>query len=351
MTWASRVSSALLVVVSLAMCLACLLTVGRSAAAASEVAGRMEQAGARRLSVIDTRENGFINTRTLTMVERISTVASATALGMPFDAVNGTIGPGGERVPVWPVVGEASAVGDIVRGRAPRPGEAAVAASALGKLGLAEPVGYLTSADGLWQYPVVGAFEPRAPFEDLAVGAIVSAPGTEGRELRIVIDDVASAAPTVSAVLTVLAPSDAQGVQVESPTALAQTARDLGAQMSGFGRTLLLLILGAGGFLVAAVVLADVLVRRRDLGRRRTLGITRADLVALVALRTVITALLGAFLGCAAGWGVNAALGALTPVDFTAGIGMLTAVVALLAALPPAAYACRLDPVAVMRTP
>ena len=98
-------------------------------------------------------------------------------------------------------------------------------------------------------------------------------------------------------ILSILAPTDVQGVQVDSPAALAETARDLNAQMSGFGRTLLLLILGAGGFFVAAVVLADVLIRRRDLGRRRTLGVTRADLIALVSLRTLITALLGAALG------------------------------------------------------
>ena len=41
----------------------------------------------------------------------------------------------------------------------------------------------------------------------------------------------------------------------------------------------LLLILGAGAFFVSIVVLADVLIRRRDLGRRRTLGIGRGDLI------------------------------------------------------------------------
>ena len=350
--WAAKVSSILTVVVVMAMCLAALVTVGRSAAAAFDVADRMEQEGARRLSVVDTRDGGFVNARTLAVVRHVSSVESADALGAPFDAVNGLIGPGGTRLPVWPVLGEVDHVGEIVRGRAPRPGEAAVSASQLRTWGLAEPVGYLTTVDGMTQYPIVGAYRARPPFEDLAAGGLVVAlPGAEGRELRVVIDDVASARSTVRSILSILAPTDVQGVQVDSPAALAETARDLNAQMSGFGRTLLLLILGAGGFFVAAVVLADVLIRRRDLGRRRTLGVSRADLIALVTLRTLITALLGAALGCAGGWIINQVSGHPTPVDFTLAIGVLAGLVAAIAALPPAAYASRLDPVDVMRTP
>lgn len=239
MTWAARVSSALIVVVVAAMCFASIVTVGRSASAAADVAARMEQAGARRLSVTDTRDGGFVNARTLGVVREVSTVESATALGTPFDATNGVIGSGGVRVPTWPVLGGVDEAVTLVRGRWPQPGEALVSVAQVRTLNLAEPVGYLTSADGVTQYPIVGAFTPQAAFDDLAAGAIVAAaPDATGRELRVVIDDVTSAGPTVGSILAVLAPSDPQGVQVDSPTALAQTARDLNAQMSGFGRTL-----------------------------------------------------------------------------------------------------------------
>lgn len=87
--WAAKVSSILTVVVVMAMCLAALVTVGRSAAAAFDVADRMEQEGARRLSVVDTRDGGFVNARTLAVVRHVSSVESADALGAPFDAVNG----------------------------------------------------------------------------------------------------------------------------------------------------------------------------------------------------------------------------------------------------------------------
>lgn len=351
-TWAARVSSVLIAVVVATMCFASIVTVGRSASAAAEVAQRMEEAGARRLSVVDTREDGFINPRTLGVVRAVNTVQTANALGAPFDAVNGVIGRGGVRVPVWPVLGDLTHVASLVRGRLPRPGEALVSAGRLPALGMAEPVGYLETVDGSTSYPIVGAFEARAPFEDLAAGAIVAAEDDmPGRELRVVIDDVTSAQPTVTAILATLAPPDIHGVQVDSPTALAATARDLNAQMAGFGRTLLLLILAVGGFFVAAVVLSDVLVRRRDLGRRRTLGVTRSDLISLVLARTAFTGVVGAVPGCLLGWIANQVTGFTTPIHFTAGVGTLAVLVATLAALPPAGYAARLDPVNVMRTP
>jgi len=122
-------------------------------------------------------------------------------------------------------------------------------------------------------------------------------------------------------------------------------------QLAGFGRSLLLMILGVGGLFVAAVVLADVLVRRRDLGRRRTLGITRGDLTALVTIRAAISAALGALLGATAGMITCTRIGYTPSISFTTAIAILAVLTAATAALAPAAYAARLDPVAVMRTP
>ena len=90
---------------------------------------------------------------------------------------------------------------------------------------------------------------------------------------------------------------------------------------------------------MAIVVLADVLIRRRDLGRRRTLGIGRGDLILLVAVRTAVPALLGAVLGSGAGYAVVAGQGGTLGVDFVAAVAVLAALTALLASLAPAAFA------------
>lgn len=352
MTWASKVPSVLLVIVTAAMCFTALATVGRSAAAANDVQQRLEQAGARRLSVVDAKAQGFINDRTLNEIRGINTVQQANALGTPFDAVNGAVGQGGTRIPVWPVIGSVSQVAGTIRGRLPLPGEALISVTMQHALGLAQPVGYLTSADGFWQYPIVGSFTPNELYTDLSAGAIVAtAPGQVAREIRVLVDSIPAARPTVTAVLSILSPADSQGVYLESPIALADTARELNIQLAAAGRSLLLLILAVGGFFIIAVVLADVLVRRRDLGRRRTLGIARSDLITLVAGRATLTATLGGLIGCIAGSANNQALGIATPTQFTLAVGTLAVLTAGMAALPPAAYAARLDPVAVMRTP
>lgn len=352
MTWAAKVPSLLIVVVVAAMCFTSLATIGRSAAAAAEVAHRLEQAGARKLTVLDAKSLGFINTRTLSTIQGMSTIEQANALGAPFDVVNGAVGPGGVRIPVWPVLGEVADVVATVRGRLPQPGEVLVSSTLLSTLNLAEPVGYLETADGLTQYPIVGSFTPTDSNADLAAGALMAAtPDQPGRELRAVINSITTIRPTVAAVMAVLSPSDQQGVYVESPATLAETARDLNNQLADAGRTLLLLILAIGGLFVAAVVLTDVLVRRRDLGRRRTLGITRPDLITLVTGRAAITATIGAILGCIAGAIYNLTLDTGTPIEFTTAVGTLAVIVAALVAFAPAAFAARLDPVTVMRTP
>nr|MCW1079641.1 hypothetical protein [Streptococcus anginosus] len=69
---------------------------------------------------------------------------------------------------------------------------------------------------------------------------------------------------------------------IRSSVSQAKQGVAVTGQVAGMGRALLILILGVGALFIAAVVLADVLIRRRDLGRRRTLGITRGGLVALV---------------------------------------------------------------------
>ncbi len=349
-TWAAKVASALVVAVVAGMCFAAVATVGRSASAVSDVAERLERAGARRLTVIDTKGQGFINESTLGVLNSVSTVESAHALGTPFDTVNGAIGAGGLKLPVWSLLGDTSTAVEMVRGRAPAEGEAIISVKTQRRLLLTEPLGYLTTLDGARQFPIVGAYEAGPALNKLDAGALVNVPDSEAsRELVVTIVDTAAATATVQAVLSVLAPPAQDDVAIESPTGLAATARQLEADLASQGRSLLLLILGVGGLFVAAVVLADVLVRRRDLGRRRTLGVTRTDLVAMVTVRCLITGALGACVGTFAAVVTNRMIGFDTPPQFALGVAVLGLLVAAVAAVAPALYASRLDPVDVMR--
>lgn len=349
--WAAKVPSLLLAVVSAAMCFAALFTVGQNAANRAAVEASLAGAGARTLIVRDTLgDQGFINTRTLGSVDALSTVRTAIALGLPFDSVNGRIGAGGTLVTTWPAHGDLASAVQLTAGRWPQPGEAIVSAPAQAKLGLAQPAGFLTA--GTDQYPVVGAFSAGAPFDDMAIGAIVQADDTQtATELRVVIDTIADAPATQTAVLGILAPADPTGLSVQSPRGLAALTDQVAAQLASHDQGILLLILGVGGLFVAAVVLSDVLVRRRDLGRRRTLGSTRADLAALVTIRATIPAAAGAIVGTVAALISTSQTGFTPPVSFAVAVATLATITAAVAAIAPAAYAARLDPVTVMRTP
>ena len=348
--WATKVSSVVVAVVSAIMCFAALATVGQSAANQASVQASIASRGARVLIVRDTANLGFINTRTLTEVRALSTVDAAIGLGLTVDSTNGRIGPGGTLVTTWPMYGDLSDAIELVKGRWPQPGEAVVSMTGQEKFGLAEPVGYLAVGDD--QYPIVGRYSAKDGFDDLATGAVVNANLQDSAiELRVVIGTISAASVTQSAVLSILAPGDTAGLSVQSPLGVAELTQMVNAQLASFGRSLMLLILGVGGLFVAAVVLADVLVRRHDLGRRRTLGITRTDLTALVMLRAAIPALLGAILGSAIATIITTRLGYRPPYDFCAAVALLATLTAIIAAIPPAVYAARLDPVRVMRTP
>ncbi len=347
--WGAKMASALICIVAGAMCLVPLLTVGRTAAAAAGIASRMEEAGSRRIGVIDANQLGFINERTVSEIDGLSTSEQVVALGQPFDVVNGVVR--GVLTPAWPVVSGMRDIATLHQGRWPREGEAIVARSALARLNLQVPVGYVTTGDGTRRLAVVGSYEPTSGFEDL-VGALTPAAADEaGRELRVLVDSTATAQPTVRAVMAILSPSDPQGVHLTSPAGLADVARDMNRQMATYGRSLLLATLVGGGLLIGMVVLADALIRRKDLGRRRTLGANRWDLTSMVALRAALVAFTGAVVGAILGMVLTARNGVAVPWDFAGALVVLAFLAAGLASIGPAVYAARRDPVTVMRTP
>jgi putative ABC transport system permease protein len=314
------------------------------------VQASLETAGARVLIVRDLSDLGFVNIRTLTEVKNLSSVDSAIGLGLIFDSTNGRIGRGGIYVSTWPVYGDLSDAVLLFEGRWPAPGEALVSASAQTRLGLAEPVGFLSA--GIEQYPIVGQYECLDGFQDLCTGAMINAnTHNKAKELRVIISSISAATVTQTAVLSILAPSQTSGVSVQSPQGLADLSQLVTAQLQDYSRTIFFLAFGSGGLFVGAVVLADVLLHQRDLGRRRTLGISRMDLTALITVRAGIPASLGAVLGCLVTIAVTSSSDYTPGADFVLAVGFLSILVACLAAISPALYAAHVDPVRVMRTP
>jgi len=348
---AQRVSSAMVAVLCAAICTVTLLTVGRTAAAEETVLARLDTAGSRLLVVSDDRDAGLVTPAVLQVLSGLDTVERVVGVDTPFDVVNGVVGDGAERVPAWRVAGDPAQVVSLVEGRWPAPGEALVSDAARRRLGMAEPFGFATDTAGV-EYPVVGAFTARAPFEAFEAGLVVVAdPATATDSVHLVVTGVEAARITEALTLALLAPPDLSQVSVQSPAALADLQRAVSGDLGEYGRGILLLTLGGGAFLIAVVVLAEVLLRRRDLGRRRALGASRWALVGLMVNRTVIAAMPGAAVGTVVGLVAVMRAGDPVPVGFAVAVALLTVLVAAVAAVLPAVLAATRDPVSVLRTP
>ncbi|MDO5067845.1 MAG: hypothetical protein Q4D96_11245 [Propionibacteriaceae bacterium] len=344
----SPVPSALVALVVAATACVALITVGRQAALEADLARDLAGPSARTLTVTDVNGSKTLNPAAVAVLRNLSTVEAVVGSNTPVDVVNGAVGD--PKVALVGLVGDIERAVTLTRGRLPRtPGEAVVSVEVQRRLGLAEPVGFLNGPNG-HQWAIVGTFTPQTPFQELASMAVTTVSDDQPlRQVKTISAGIEVAAATQNAALGIVA-AGANKLSVDSPLAAAAAGQLVERQVTGFGRSLLLLILGAGGFFVAVVVLADVLIRRRDLGRRRTLGITRADLVALVALRTAVPAGLGAAAGLALGLGLGAIWSQVPGLDFALAVAVLACLTALLAAIPPAVLAANRDPVSVMRT-
>ncbi|GAA3801498.1 FtsX-like permease family protein [Cellulomonas soli] len=348
---AQRVPTLMVVVLVAAMCVTTILTVGRTAGAEAQVAERLNSAGSRQLVVRDARSQGFLTSSVVGSVESLSTVERAVGLGIAFDASNAVFGSGGTAVAARAVTGDLSSAVRLTAGRWPNPGEALVSAPAMSALGLDEPVGSLLGSDGA-TFAIVGSYAPRAPFDALDGGAVVAAsPGENAQALYVIARSAGAASSTQSAVLATLNREDPGDVTVESPVDLATVQQSVAGDLTVFGRGMLILVMGAGAVLVGVVVLADVLLRRRDLGRRRALGAARWMLVSLVVLRAALAAALGSTLGVLAGAAAASRTGIAPTVAFDVSVGVIAVLVTAATAVVPAVAAAWQDPVRVLRTP
>jgi putative ABC transport system permease protein len=347
---AQKVPTIMVALLSAAMCLTTLLTVGRSAAAQTQVLERLDQAGSRTVVVRDSGSEALLNPGVIATINALGPVEAAIATGVARDVTNGPLGGrDAPKVPSWTVVGDIEVAAEVLAGRMPQPGEALVSAEAQRALGMDAPFGYVT--DGTNEYQVVGSFRARPVAEALANGVLVSSPSTSGTTLTILASSAKEVGTATSAALSVLRPIDPQSIRVESPQTLAQVQGQVSADLGDFSRSLLLGVLAAGAALTAVVVLADVLVRRADLGRRRALGATRGVITALVAGRTVLSGVGGAVVGMGVGLVLTTRMDAAPPLDFALGTAALAVLAASAASVPPALFAANRDPVRVLRTP
>jgi putative ABC transport system permease protein len=212
-------------------------------------------------------------------------------------------------------------------------------------------------------WPVIGILEPFPLASEIDLSVLVGAPAAErylaydGNATRIYVRaDVDRVADVSARLAATVNPSAPYQVAVGRPSD-ALAARLAVADAS----TSLLLALGAVALVIAAVGIANVMLiavleRRGEIGLRRALGATKADIAIQFMGEALLLSLLGGVGGVTAGAAITAAFaayrgwGTLIPGAAFALAFAAALIIGVGAGLYPAARAARLAPTDALRT-
>lgn len=361
--WKQRISTILVMVVTALTCMAVLLVFGQGAAQVKRLNDDLDSQGVRLFTVTQQHGDPAITAQTMAAIRATSSVETAVAVSGVSDVTNARI-PGGQRVPMW-TVDDPSRIID-----APnlRPGTAAVSSRSQALLGLEIASGAVVDSVGIQTVDVVSPFVPRPGFERLADGVVAAGPPVDSelntqaagsdhqeglyRQVWVIVDDVTHLEGAQRAVASILgADANPGNFRISTALGLAEISSRFSGNAAEHNRTLLLVMLAAGAAFTAIVALADVLLRRKSLGRRRALGARRSDIVVLCSWRIAVPAAVGVVIGTAVTALYSAFALEAIPLSYVCAIGILVELAAACASIPPALWAAYRDPVSVLRSP
>ncbi|MDO5533066.1 MAG: hypothetical protein Q4F65_00240 [Propionibacteriaceae bacterium] len=352
MTLAQRVATALTFLLVSGMAATVILTSGRTAAAEREVLSSFDDLGTRAVVVRAEPEAGI----DFGVVERLSHMEAVEWIGAfgPARDVQNAATDSGVSVAVRTVhattlapLGMEDSLADTCY----------ASPQALESLGLPEVAGHL-SAQGDPVCDLGGTLVTPAAlsdFEPLVLVAPSEQRSHRGEQVALVVlvvTEPAQVGAVASLVPQVIGPDDPSGISVAASLDIARLRGLVQGQLGGFGRGLTLTLMGVLTLLVGAALFGFVMIRRKDFGRRRALGASRAHVVILVTLNTLMIALPAGVAGACASLLVLLFRGEPLPgPDFVAAVVILATASAGLGALPPSIVAARRDPLTELRVP
>jgi putative ABC transport system permease protein len=345
------VASVLTFAVVAGMCVAVLLTTGRTVAAEEAALGAIDAAGTRSI-IVRASDDTSVTATVLDRLASIDGIEAVAGFGPITDVRNAAV-PGGE--PVASRLGYGD-LGDIrLVQRFDVIGNAALASpAAVERLGLRDGVGAVADTTGV-PLEVVGtlAIDDHLRFMDpVVIVPSSTAESLAGRhpDAPLALLVILAEKPGYVAVLTeviqsLLADADREFVTVETSAQFAAIRSAVAGELGQYGHETILGILAVSAFVVGVNLLALVMMRRKDFGRRRALGARRGMIIGLLLCQVGITAGLGALIGSVTTAAGLAAMGYSLPgAGYIGAVAVLAILSALAAAVPPALYAASRDP-------
>lgn len=348
-SWNQPVASLLSAAIVAGMCVAVLVTSGKSVGAQQSILRSLDSAGTRSI-VIRAEPDAGLTSRVVSRLALLQGVEWFGAFGPATDVTNDRI-PGGAKAPLrhaWLSDREL-----VLSGRTASLGVEA-SESALTTLGLQGVSGSAVESRGA-TWAVVGEFDvpPHLQFLDPMI-LLPQSESTEGDVSVLVV--IASrpelTEPVADAVRSILGVTDPAKIAIESSEGLAKLRTTVDTQLSDYGRGLTGLTLLVSGCLIATVLLGMVLLRRKDFGRRRALGATRTLIVGLVVGQAAIASLVGAILGAIISVAsLSFMADPLPSPEYFVAVGTLGSLMGVVASVVPAVIASRRDPIRELRVP
>jgi hypothetical protein len=240
----------------------------------------------------------------------------------------------------------------LTSGRNPNPGEVTLSAGGAKMLRVSQP---LTAglANSNTEVPIVGTFDVdgMGPIPDLMRNAAVgAAPESASYATIIVLARQPADVGTIVKAINSLVP-DRKTMTLEYEARSADIERLIATSGNQNTAAVSLGIVSVGALVQTMTALLSAILQRRENARRRALGFTRSQIIALTSTESIILALAGAVIGVLLGAiRLNTRQLPISSSQIAATVGLL-AILALAASLPGGAAAAWQDPAKILRVP
>lgn len=337
--------------------MALILTMGRVAGTEQAVLSSIDERGPR-LITVRAEPGAGLKTSFLERLSRVNGIEWAGAFGPAEDARNSAF-TGGEPVPTRLAYSlDFGYLQITTNNETPSESQAYASADALRSLGMTDPSGGMKKVSDSTDIAIIGQLSTPdflGFLEPLVIipYAVQTQTADAPVGLVAVLVSTPELVPTIADLIaSTLDVPDSSKVKVTTNKDLAALRGSISSQLGDFGGSLVLAIFAVSVLLVASTLFGLVLLRRKDFGRRRALGATKAFIVFLLVVQSGIVSLGAAVLGSAlAGLALNLLSDPQPPPAFYLSTVILATAAGLIAAVVPGLVASNRDPIRELRVP